>query len=304
MLTVVVNAGVSPGAAGIGLSQAPLLDGYKAVFPQIGGGGGTLNSTDAGSDDGSGAAKLMGTLALSGLCPTFLACVFAAGHQISALASEGFLPRALAGDLRSTEAEGEAHGTTRGLMTGAVVGLLVEAALFRALPPESPVGKALIGMAVLGAVIQYVATLAAFIVLRKDEPRLERPYVSVFGVPGAATSLVVAFVVFVSLFTDEANQLALVFTLLSFAVACAWFRSANTRRRSVDGAGKREQRGGGEVAGSLSAPGEHPEVAEEASPGRAAEGDVAAAPSPTSRLTGAPIRWSNALFGAEGERIE
>ena len=109
---------------------------------------------------------------------------------------------------------------------------------------------------------------------------------------------------FVSLFTDEANQLALVFTLLSFAVACAWFRSANTRRPSADGAGKQEQRGGGEAAGSLSAPREHPEVAEEASPGRA-EGDVAAAPSPTSRHTGAPIRWSNALFGgAEGERIE
>ena len=31
-LTVLVNAGVAPGAAGIGLSQAPLLDGYRAVF--------------------------------------------------------------------------------------------------------------------------------------------------------------------------------------------------------------------------------------------------------------------------------
>lgn len=31
-LTVLMNAGVAPGAAGIGLSQAPLLDGYRAVF--------------------------------------------------------------------------------------------------------------------------------------------------------------------------------------------------------------------------------------------------------------------------------
>lgn len=178
----------------------------------------------------------MGSLALSGLCPTFLACVFAAGHQVSALAEESYLPEAFAGGVlrskdASSKADGLPHGgsgtATRGLLASAAAGLVVEAALLWLLPAESPVGKALIGMAVLGAVIQYIVTLLAFVQLRQTEPELVRPYRSIFGVPGAVLSILVALAVLGSLFTDESNRLALIFTVLVFLGVAAWYRNSN-----------------------------------------------------------------------------
>jgi amino acid transporter len=89
-LTLSLNSGVAPGARGGGASPAPLFDGYFAVFGLEGGGG--------------AAARLMGGLALTGLCPTLLGCVYAGGRQISALAAAGFFPTALAGGLRGAPA--------------------------------------------------------------------------------------------------------------------------------------------------------------------------------------------------------
>ena len=55
-------------------------------------------------------------------------------------------------------------------------------------PQGSPVGAVLLNMAVFGAVIAYILQMVSFIVLRLRFPKMERPYRSRIGITGAAVA--------------------------------------------------------------------------------------------------------------------
>jgi len=159
VLTLVFNSGVGAGAGGIGASKAPLGDGFQAVFGI------------------SAAGKLMTLLALTGLIASFHSTIYAYGRVFFALSRAGYIPRWLS--LTSAT-----HTPWIALIAGAVAGLACTVALQLA-GEDSPVGAALVCMAVFGAVISYTMVMVSFIKLRITRPDLDRPYRSPLGIPGA-----------------------------------------------------------------------------------------------------------------------
>ncbi len=175
VFTLVLNPGVNGGAAVIGVSDAPLAEGFKAVF-------------------GTGATTVVLTLiALTGLIASFHTIIYAYGRVLFALSRAGYFPRWLSVTGKKT------HTPHRALITGAVVGLLAALVIDRF--GTGIVGAALLNMAVFGAVISYASVMAAFIKLRISAPDMERPYKSPLGIPGAAIGIVVALLSLIATFS-------------------------------------------------------------------------------------------------------
>ena len=217
LFTLVLNSGVGGGAAEIGSSDAPLEEGFKAIF-------------------GAGMAhRALVLIALTGLIASFHTIIYAYGRVLFALSRAGYIPRVLS-------LTGENRTPYVALIAGAVVGLACTFALKFSEPEEqgrssdatvpsvssaedtqevaasdqfvtaifdegefqrSIVGAALLNMAVFGAVISYAMVMASFIKLRITRPDLERPYRSPLGIPGAAVGGILAVIALVATFMDE-----------------------------------------------------------------------------------------------------
>jgi ethanolamine permease len=95
---------------------------------------------------------------------------------------------------------------------------------------SSSVGAALLTMAVFGAVISYVMQMAAFVLLRRRMPHIERPYVSRLGVPGAVVAAAIALVSLVALFLNAAYRPGVVGVAIWFIVCVAYFALVGRRR--------------------------------------------------------------------------
>jgi len=134
-----------------------------------------------------------GVVACVGLIASFHTIIYAYGRQIYSLSRAGYFPQWLS----VTHAR---HKTpVRALMAGSLLGLA--AALGDLwVRPEQPSGRDLLNMAVFGAVIAYILQMASFLLLRRNLPSIERPYVSPFGVVGAVLATVISAVTLVVLF--------------------------------------------------------------------------------------------------------
>ncbi len=177
-LTLFINAGIAPGAAGIADSEEPLFEGFKTIF-------------------GAGVgARLLALIAVSGLLASFHTIIFAYGRQIYSLSRAGYFPRWLSLTHRRFKTP---HIS---LIVGAILGYAAALAI-HLLGPDSPVGAVLLNMAVFGAVLSYVLQMASFIVLRRKFPRLSRPYRSPVGEAGALLTLLISVVTFVALFLGD-----------------------------------------------------------------------------------------------------
>jgi ethanolamine permease len=108
------------------------------------------------------------------------------------------------------------------LLSGSLLGYLAAFAIHRA-GSEKSVGAILLNMAVFGAVISYVLQMSSFLLLRKRAPRLERPYKSPLGVPGAVFALVVALVTLASLFRESTYRWAALGAALWFLAGLVYF---------------------------------------------------------------------------------
>ncbi len=178
-LTLLLNAGIAPGAAAVGAAADPLFLAFRTIF-----------------GDGVG-ASLLALVAVAGLVASFHSIIYAYGRNIYSLARAGYFPRWLS----------VTHGARRtphvALVAGAVLGYLVCLALEygEALFGGVPVGAVLLNMAVFGAVIAYVMQMAAYVILKRFT--LERPYTSPLGSPAAIWALLVAAVTLVCLFVDR-----------------------------------------------------------------------------------------------------
>src|SRR5690606_35029035 len=178
LLTLVLSAGMAPGAAALGVSDEPLFDGFQTIF-------------------GAGIGQLtLSVCALSGLIASFHGIVFAYGRQIYSLSRAGYFPRFLSLTHRTRKTPHVA------LLVGAALGYGV-ALVVHGLRPQHPVGATLLNMAVFAAVISYALQMLSFILLRLKLPHIERPYGSPLGIAGAAFALALSLVVPVTLFVVD-----------------------------------------------------------------------------------------------------
>ena len=207
-LTLFLNSGIAPGAAGLGDSAEPLFDGFKTIF-------------------GAGlGAKLLALVAVTGLVASFHSIIFAYGRQIFSLSRAGYFPRWLS---RTHPRRQTPHVA---LLVGAALGYAVAYGI-HALGPEHPVGAVLLNMAVFGAVIAYALQMLSFILLRLRLPDIERPYRSPLGVPGAVVALLIALVTLVALFvTDPVYQKVVIGAAIWYGLGLLWF-ALYARRRLV-----------------------------------------------------------------------
>src|SRR5262249_36162796 len=178
LLTLVLSAGIPPGAGGIARSKAPLSAGLHAIF-------GDHYATDA-----------LALFAVAGLVASFHTIVFAFRRQIYSLSRAGYFPR------RPSVTPRRRQTPDRALWIGAAIGYAVALAVYW-LGPEHPVGAVLLNLAVFGAVISYVLQMLSFVLLRIRLPAIARPYRSPLGVPGAAIAMAISAGTLASLFASD-----------------------------------------------------------------------------------------------------
>jgi len=176
--TLILSAGIAPGAAALGRSDEPLFEGLRTVF-----------GTGLGT-------RFLALIAVAGLVASFHTIIFAYGRQIFSLSRAGYFPRWLS----RTHADRETPHVA--LIAGAGLGYLV-ALTIHSLGAEHPVGAVLINMAVFGAVVSYVLQMSSYILLRLRLPDIERPYRSPLGIAGAVVALSIAAVTCVALFVSD-----------------------------------------------------------------------------------------------------
>jgi ethanolamine permease len=192
VFTLVLNSGVGGGAAEIGEAGAPLDIGFQAIF-------------------GAGATRTVLTLiALTGLIASFHSIIYAYGRVLFAQSRAGYIPRWIS-------VTSKAKTPHIALIVGAVVGFGV-ALLLNSLPGDSPVGAALLSMAVFGAVISYALVMVSYIALNRKRPDLPRPYKSPLGEAGAWVGTIISLISLVATFAIESNRPGVYGTLI-FVVA-------------------------------------------------------------------------------------
>ncbi|MFQ5751982.1 MAG: amino acid permease, partial [bacterium] len=199
IFTLILNPGVHGGAAIIGLSEAPLVNGFESVF-------------------GTGATTTVLTLiALTGLIASFHTIIYAYGRVIFALSRAGYFPRWISRTGKTT------HTPHYALVVGAAIGLLCAFMIDQF--GSGMVGAALLNMAVFGAVISYAMVMFSYIILKRTHPNLRRPYKSPLGITGAYVGVFLSLISLVATFAVQDYRpgvigvaIYLVFAILYFAL--------------------------------------------------------------------------------------
>ncbi|RLN53560.1 hypothetical protein BBP00_00009262, partial [Phytophthora kernoviae] len=205
VLTLVCSSLISPGAAVIFETTAPLVTGYKSVFGD--------NSTTAG----------FMWLTVIGIISSTHSFVYCMGRLLYAIACDGYLPEFLT-KVHSTR--GSAYAA---LITGAVVNQVIAIILFYIVGIVD-LGGVLINLSLFGALISYSFQLVSFIMLRINQPNRPRPYRSPFGIPGAVVCLFLCLLCFAAIIysgTSSNNFLIAVITaVILFAIGTGYFFKA------------------------------------------------------------------------------
>jgi ethanolamine permease len=128
VFTLVLNSGIRGGAARIGISTAPLAEGFQSIF-------------------GAGVtSKLFTLIALAGLVASFHSIIYAYGRILFALSRAGYFPRWISIVNRN-------HTPGVALVLGGLIGLGCTVLQKLAGKRAEEAGATLINMAVFGAVI-------------------------------------------------------------------------------------------------------------------------------------------------------
>ena len=203
-LTLFLNSGVAPGSREVGTSAEPLFLGFQTIFGGVG-------------------ASLLALVAVAGLVASFHTIIYAYGRNIYSLSRAGYLPHWLS----------PTHGGRKtphlALIVGAVIGYAAAWIIYQA-GTASNVGAALLTMAVFGAVISYFMQMLSFVLLRRNLPNIERPYVSPLGSAGAVVAAVIALVSMVSLFGNADYRPGVIGTLIWFAAGLLYFALVGRRQ--------------------------------------------------------------------------
>src|SRR5688572_127732 len=210
MLTLIVSAfmilWLNPSVIGVGAhklasSGEPLLDGFRAIF-------------------GETQAKILAFVAIIGLIASFHTIIYAQGRQIYSLSRAGYFPPGLS----------ITHPVWKtpyvAMIIGAIVGLGLMMIIFWSRGADqgaAVIGGTLLNMAVAGAMLSYIAQAVSFILLRINQPNIERPYVSPLGNAGAVVTIVIAAVTLLYQLADPVYRSGVLGVLIWFAVATLYF---------------------------------------------------------------------------------
>jgi ethanolamine permease len=200
-LVLLLNPAVT-GAAAIGDSGEPLLDGFRAILPN------------------SDVAAILSAFALIGLFASLQGIMYAYGRNIYSLSRAGYYPKALS-------LTGARKTPWIALVVGAVIGVV---ALLLVETGGETAGAIVLNIAVWGAVIAYLLQMVAFVMLRRRFPAARRPYRSPFGVPGAVFAGAVAALIFVGVMLNEDYRPAIIAIVVVFAVGLAAFAAFGRHR--------------------------------------------------------------------------
>jgi len=197
-LTVILNAGIPPGATKVATSTEPLFLGFRAIF-------------------GEGMrAKLLALFACTGLLASFHTIIYAYGRQIYSLSRAGYFPSWL------SVTHGRRKTPQRALLAGSALGFAAALAIQLA-GQTSTVGAILLNMAVFGAVLAYILQMLSFIVLRWRFAHIDRPYRSALGVAGAALAMIIAGATLVTLFLNPDYNRGVIGAAIWFVGGIAYF---------------------------------------------------------------------------------
>jgi ethanolamine permease len=198
-LTLFLNAGIAPGALALSTSDEPLFEGFKTIF-----------------GEGMG-ARVLALIAVAGLIASFHTIIYAYGRQIYSLSRAGYFPRFL------SKTHSKRQTPHIALIAGGGLGFVV-ALIIHYSGSDSPVGAALLNMAVFGAVIAYMLQMLSYILLRFRFPHIERPYRSPLGLSGAVFALVVSAITLVALFViDPVYRKVVLGATIWFALGLVYF---------------------------------------------------------------------------------
>jgi ethanolamine permease len=142
---------------------------------------------------------------LAGLVASFFSIIFAYSRQIFALSRAGYLPRLLS-------ITGGRRTPWVALIVPGVIGFVLSI---------TGDGARLLNVAVFGATISYALMMLAHIVLRRNEPDLERPYRTPGGVATSGVALVLAVLAIIATFIVDVR--AAFIALGVYALFLAYF---------------------------------------------------------------------------------
>jgi ethanolamine permease len=204
-LVLVLNPGVL-GAEEISGSGEPILDGFRAIFPD------------------SSIASLLALFALAGLVASFQGIMFAAGRNMYSLSRAGYYPKVLS-------LTGGRRVPWVALVVSGLIGvaLVIGLGALRTGSGESladaqvTVAGQLLNIAVFGAVIAYFLQMVSFLLLRRRLPNAERPYRSPVGVAGAVVAGVIAAGTLVILPFNPDYRSVILGVAVFFAIGLAYF---------------------------------------------------------------------------------
>jgi ethanolamine permease len=92
------------------------------------------------------------------------------------------------------------------------------------------IGGTLLNMAVAGAMLSYIAQAVSFILLRINQPNIDRPYVSPLGNAGAVVTIVIAAVTLLYQLADPVYRAGVVGVLIWFGIAILYFALVGRHR--------------------------------------------------------------------------
>jgi ethanolamine permease len=200
-LVLIINPAIPDGAFAYGSSGQPILDGFAAIY-------------------GSGWAKILALFAVAGLIASFHAIIFAYGRQIYSLSRAGYFPHFLS-------VTNSTHKTPNvALLTGALIGFGVMLVVWfteGGVAAGSFIGGTLLNMAVFGAMISYFLQAVTFITLRRNFPKIERPYHSPFGVLGASLTAIIAVVTVYFQLTDPTYRAGVIGVAIWYLITIIYF---------------------------------------------------------------------------------
>ncbi len=210
MLTLILSAFLilflNPGIVGVGSwalgqSAEPLLDGFRAVY-------------------GLGTAKLLALIAVVGLVASFHTIIFAEGRQIYSLSRAGYFPTFL------SLTHGERKTPHVAMISGAVLGISVMLLVWLFVGSErgtAIIGGTLLNMAVFGAMFSYIMQAVSFILLRRNQPDIDRPYRSPLGQAGACLTIVIAITTLGFQLSDETYRIGVIGVAAWFLLGAGYF---------------------------------------------------------------------------------
>ncbi len=178
MIVLLNPSVIGVGSFALATSGEPLLDGFRAIY-------------------GTGGAVVLGLVAMLGLIASFHTILYAQGRQVYSLSRAGYFPSALSVTHPKYKTPHIA------MIAGAILGLIVMFIIWFANGGggsgdtqlgDDIIGTVLLNMAVFGAMLSYIAQALSFILLRRNQPNIERPFRSPFGIPGAVVTIVIAAV--------------------------------------------------------------------------------------------------------------